>query len=135
MVEKPYDIGGYTNRQENIKDLKIEPALEIIENKFPDRDYTVELVTDEFSSICPKTGLPDFATFIIQYIPDRNLVEEKSLKLYLTAYRNIGIFQEHATNKVFDDFFEVVKPRWLKINARWKKRGGIGVNVSLEKKA
>jgi len=133
-VDAQFNISGYKGKQDKIRGLKVEPSLEVIENIYPDRDYIVELVTDEFCSICPKTGLPDFAYLVIQYIPDKYLVEEKSLKLYLTAYRNIGIFQEHATNKIFDDFFDTVSPRWAKINAEWKKRGGIGVNVEVERR-
>lgn len=132
MLTDPRDTSGYNDRQDHIRDLKIEPALETIDNIYADRDYIVELKTDEFVSICPKTGLPDFALLTIRYIPNKFLVEEKSLKLYLTAYRNIGIFQENATNKIMDDFTAAIAPRWAKITANWKSRGGISVNVELE---
>ena len=127
-----WDTAGYNDKQDHIRDLKIEPELETIENKYPDRDYTVELFTEEFTSVCPKTGLPDFAQIKIQYTPDRFLVEEKSFKLYLTAYRTLGIFQEHATNKVLDDFVRTVKPRSARITAVWNNRGGIGVVVEAD---
>ncbi len=133
-INPSWDTSGYDDKQEHIRELKISPELETIKNMYDDRDYIVELSTDEFSSVCPKTGLPDFATLIIRYIPDKYLVEEKSLKLYLTGYRNVGIFQEHATNKILDDFVKVVKPRWVEIEALWKTRGGISTRVKVEKK-
>ncbi|MGC8765136.1 MAG: preQ(1) synthase [Brevinematia bacterium] len=127
-----WDTSGYTDKQGHIRSLKIEPELETIENIYYDRDYLVELISDEFSSVCPKTGLPDFATLKIRYIPDRFLVEEKSLKLYLTSYRNLGIFQENATNKILDDFVEKIKPKWVEIETLWKSRGGISTLVKVE---
>lgn len=132
MKSQTWDTSGYTDKQDHIRDIIIEPPLETIENMYADRDYAVELITDEFSSVCPKTGLPDFARMIIRYVPGDTLVEEKSLKLYLTGYRNLGIFQEHATNKILDDFFTAVKPRWIKITAHWNARGGISVNCEAE---
>lgn len=122
----------YRERQDSIRKLKITPCLESIENIYPDRDYTVELKTDELTTVCPKTGLPDFAKLSISYVPDMFLVEEKSLKLYLTGYRNIGIFQENATNKILDDFVGAVKPRRVRIVADWNNRGGISVHVECE---
>lgn len=127
-----WDTSGYNDKQEHIRGLKIEPGLEVIKNEYSDRDYTVELFTEEFTSVCPKTGLPDFASVKIQYVPGDFLVEEKSLKLYFTAYRTVGIFQEHATNKILDDFVAVVKPRYVKVTAVWNERGGIGVVVEAE---
>lgn len=132
MQSQSWDTSGYRDIQDHIRGLIIEPGLETIENIFHDRDYTVTLRTDEMSSICPKTGLPDFATLLLSYRPAETLVEEKSLKLYLTSYRNLGIFQEHATNKILADFVEAVKPRWAKIEADWKSRGGIGVRIVSE---
>ncbi len=131
-IRQSWDTSGYTDRQNHIRDLVIDPPLEVIENIYHDREYVVELVTDEFSSVCPKTGLPDFATVIIRYIPDRYLVEEKALKLYLTSYRNLGIFQENAINKIMDDFVAKVSPKWIKVIGNWKSRGGIRVNVEVE---
>lgn len=132
MQNKAFDTTGYNDKQDHIRELKIDCSLEVIKNMYSDRDYTVELFTPEMCSICPKTGLPDFAELSIKYIPGEYLVEEKSLKLYLTAYRNVGIFQEHATNKIMDDFIQAVKPRWFKISAKWNSRGGIAVMVEAE---
>lgn len=126
------NIGGYKRKQEHIKDFKIKPSLEMIENKYINNNYIVELKSNEFTSVCPKTGLPDFATVFIQYKPDKNLVEEKSLKLYLNAYRNLPIFQENATNKIMDDFVSKIKPCWVKIITFWRRRGGISVKVEVE---
>ncbi len=128
-MRKSQDTRGYQNKQDRIRDIVISPKLQTIENIYPESEYWVELYTEEFSSICPKTGLPDFAKLKIRYVPDRFLVEEKSLKLYFTAYRNLGIFQENATNKVFEDFIHCVKPRKATILAEWNPRGGIGVRV------
>lgn len=132
MKTQTWDTSGYQDRQDHIRSIVIQPALETVENIYPDRDYVVTLQSSEFSSVCPKTGLPDFAELSIRYIPDQALVEEKSLKLYLTAYRSLGIFQEHATNKILDDFVQAVQPRWVEISAQWNPRGGIGVLVEAE---
>ncbi len=122
----------YQGKQDKIRELIITPGLDVIENQYTDRDYVVELKTNEFTTVCPKTGLPDFATVTIQYKPGEYLVEQRSLKLYLNGYRNIGIFQEHATNKIFDDFIGQVQPRWAKIEVVWNIRGGVGVKVERE---
>jgi 7-cyano-7-deazaguanine reductase len=132
MKSQVWDTSGYTDKQDHIRNIKIEPELDVIENIYRDRDYIVELRTDELSTVCPKTGLPDFAKLNMQYIPDEFLVEEKSLKLYLTGYRNLGIYQENATNKIMDDFVNKIKPRWMKITADWNSRGGIAVHVEAE---
>lgn len=132
MKSQTWDTSGYQDRQDHIRDLVIEPPLDVIENIYQDNNYTVELRTTEFSSVCPKTGLPDFAELQIEYVPGKYLVEEKSLKLYLTSYRNLGIFQENATNKVLEDFAAKVQPRRVKITALWNNRGGIAVKVVAE---
>lgn len=106
--------------------------LEVFENKFPQRDYTIEIVCPEFTSVCPKTGQPDFGTITIQYIPNRSCVELKSLKLYLQSYRNEGIFYENVTNLILEDLESVLAPRWLKITAAFSARGGITETVSVE---
>lgn len=132
MNKQTWDTSGYQDRQDHIRDLVIEPKLETIENIYSDREYSVNIRTTEFSSVCPKTGLPDFADIEIEYGPDRYLVEEKALKLYLVAYRNLGIFQENATNKILNDFCAAVSPRWAKIRANWNNRGGLSVIVTAE---
>ena len=85
--------------------------LECFDNSYPNRDYQIEIVCPEFTSICPKTGQPDFGTLVFRYVPDAKCVELKSLKLYLQRFRNEGIFYENVTNRIFDDFLAVVSPR------------------------
>ena len=106
--------------------------LETFENKYPNRDYTVTHIAPEFTSLCPKTGQPDFATIIVKYIPDELCVELKSLKFYLNSYRNDGIFFESVTNKILDDLVEVTKPRYMKITAKFNTRGGISSVIKAE---
>ena len=96
------------------------------------RDYTVTLSSDEFTCVCPMTGQPDFANIVIQYIPDKKIVESKSLKLYLWSFRNEGVFHEHVTNLICDDLVVALAPRWCKVTARFAVRGGIGITVDAE---
>ena len=124
---------SYQGLQENIRKLKT-PKIDTFRNKYPDRDYTVNLETSEFTCICPKTGLPDFANIVIRYIPDKLCVELKSFKLYLHYYRGIGIFHEYATNKILDDFVSACRPRWAQITAAFNIRGGIKTTVTREYK-
>ena len=106
--------------------------LETFENQFPDRDYRIEIVAPEFTSVCPKTGQPDYGTLTITYIPDKLCVELKSLKFYLQSYRNQGIFYEHVTNTILDDLVAATKPRFMKIAAAFNARGGITETVTAE---
>ena len=105
-------------------------TLETFENQFPDRDYTIQIVCPEFTSVCPKTGQPDFGTLTFTYTPDRKCVELKSLKLYLQHYRNEGIFYEHATNRILDDLVAVLAPRRMILLASFSARGGITTAVT-----
>lgn len=111
---------------DNLREL-----LETFENQFPDRDYTIEIVCPEFTSVCPKTGQPDFGTMTITYVPARRCVELKSLKLYLQGYRNQGIFYENVTNRILDDLVAVLQPRRLQLVAAFSARGGITTNVTV----
>ncbi|MFH1921342.1 MAG: preQ(1) synthase [Planctomycetota bacterium] len=105
-------------------------TLETFENQYPDRDYTIRIVCPEFTSVCPKTGQPDFGTLAISYVPGRECIELKSLKLYLQQYRNEGIFYEHATNRILDDLVATVRPRTMTIEAAFSARGGITTTVT-----
>lgn len=96
------------------------------------RDYTVTLSTDEFTCVCPMTGQPDFAKIKIQYIPDKKIVESKSLKLYFWSFRSEGVFHEHVTNVMLDDLVEALAPRWCKVTAEFAVRGGIAITVEAE---
>ena len=104
---------------------KFRKTLETFENQFPDRDYHIEIICPEFTSVCPKTGQPDFGTMIFNYVPDTQCIELKSLKEYLLRFRNEGIFYEHVTNTILDDFVAVVRPRRAKLTAKFTPRGGI----------
>jgi len=112
-----------------------EPSRELIEtfeNPFPQRNYLIETVCPEFTSVCPKTGQPDFGTLTISYIPDLLCFELKSLKLYLQQYRNHGAFYERVTNTILDDLVFMTHPRWMKIEAAFTPRGGIRTTVVAE---
>ncbi len=104
--------------------------LETFENQYPDRDYEIEIVAPEFTSVCPKTGQPDFGTMTIRYVPDRRCVELKSLKFYLQRYRNEGIFYENVTNRILDDLVAVIQPRRITLQAAFTPRGGITTTVT-----
>jgi len=106
--------------------------LETFENQFPDRDYRIEIVAPEFTSVCPKTGQPDYGTITVDYIPNKLCIELKSLKMYLQSYRNEGIFYEHVTNTILDDLAAVTNPRFMKVTAAFTARGGITTTVSAE---
>ncbi len=116
------------------RDAKPTKKLETFPNHHPKRDYVVTLKTDEFTCVCPATGQPDFARLTIQYIPDKKIVESKSLKLYLWSYRNEGVFHEHVANVILDDLASALKPRWCKITADFAVRGGISITIDAEYK-
>ena len=126
-------ISKYENLQNKIRALKT-PAIETWKNQYPDRRYLIKIETLEFTCICPKTGLPDFAAITIRYIPDRLCIELKSLKYYTIFYRNVGIFNEHVVNKMLDDLVKACKPRWMEIIGEFNARGGIKTTVSAEYK-
>lgn len=105
--------------------------LETFENPHPHRDYVMETVCPEFTSVCPKTGQPDFGTLIITYIPDKVCFELKSLKMYLQSYRNVGAFYEDVTNRILDDLVAATDPRWIELRAEFTPRGGISSTVTV----
>jgi len=123
----------YESLQENIRNLKT-PKIDVWKNKYPDKEYIVNLEIPEFTCICPKTGLPDFAVIRIQYIPHKFCIELKSLKYYINFYRNVGIFHEHVVNKIMEDFIKACKPKWVKIEGEFNPRGGIKTTVIREYK-
>jgi 7-cyano-7-deazaguanine reductase len=115
------------NTSDNFRDL-----LECFENPSPIRNFKIEHHCPEFTSVCPKTGQPDFGKILFTYIPDQVCVELKSLKFYLQRYRNEGIFYEAVTNRIMDDFIAVVKPRWVRVESQWTPRGGLHSNIIIE---
>ena len=106
--------------------------LETFDNPYPQRNFIIDTVAPEFTSMCPKTGQPDFGTITFVYTPGESCVELKSLKLYLQQYRNVGAFYERVTNMILDDLVAVTSPRWMKIEAAFTPRGGIRTTVIVE---
>jgi len=114
----------------------IEPGiLQTIDYQYPKRAVTVELTSDEFTCVCPFSGLPDFAFLTISYLPRKKLVELKSLKYYLYAFRGVKIYNEHAANKILGDLVKVLKPRALTVTAEFTVRGGMANKVTASYKA
>lgn len=106
--------------------------IETVPNPAPERDYSIRVESPEFTCLCPRTGQPDFATILVEYVPDQVLVELKSWKLYLWSYRDEGAFHEAVVNRLFDDFTGAAHPRKLRIEGRFNVRGGITTTVVVE---
>src|SRR4030042_7216770 len=104
--------------------------IELFDNPRPQRDYRITIRCPEFTSVCPRTGQPDFGEITIEYCPDRSCIELKSLKLYMHSFRNQGIFYESLTNDILDDLSSACRPRWMKVTARFTPRGGITTDVA-----
>jgi 7-cyano-7-deazaguanine reductase len=124
-------VSSYEGLQQKVRKLKT-PKIEVWKNQYPDKVYTIKIEIPEFTCICPKTGLPDFAHITLEYSPRQYCVELKSLKMYELFYRNLGIFHEHAANKILEDFVAAAQPRWARIIAVFNPRGGIATTVSRE---
>src|SRR5687767_892137 len=107
-------------------------ALETFANPHPARDFRIHMEIPEFTCLCPRTGQPDFATLMLDYVPDRRCVELKSLKLYVWSYRNEGAFHEAVTNKILEDLVRATRPRYMRLAARFNVRGGIYTTVVAE---
>jgi 7-cyano-7-deazaguanine reductase len=107
-------------------------ALETIPYEYPGKEVMVNIDTDEFTAVCPYSGLPDFAVIRIDYIPSNVLIELRSLKYYLLSYRNVGIYQEHLVCRILDDLVACAGPRWMKVIADYKIRGGVHTVASRE---
>ena len=122
MEEDKYADKRFDTRPEDSIDTEI---LETIPFEYPGTDTEVVYETDEFTSVCPWTGLPDFAVLVIRYIPGKTLVELKSLKYYLTSFRNVGILQEHAVNRILNDLVALLNPVSMTVEGDFKERGGI----------
>ena len=107
-------------------------SLETFPNPHPERDYTIHMEVPEFTCLCPKTGQPDFATILLDIVPDEHCVELKSLKMYMWSFRDEGGFHEAMTNRILEDIVAAIEPRFLRITGRWNVRGGIWTNVVVE---
>jgi len=122
---------SYEGLQAAVRGLKT-PKIDTWENKYKDKEYVIKLDTTEFTCVCPKTGLPDFACIYIEYSPDKLCIELKSFKEYLMFFRDIGIFHEHVTNRILDDFVQASHPKWAKVRGEFNIRGGIKTTVEAE---
>lgn len=132
------EIDKYSDKRFDIQkeDAIAVAALEIIPFDYAGSVTEVVYETEEFTCVCPWTGLPDFGTLTIIYVPNKSLIELKSLKYYLTSYRNVGIIQEHAVNRILKDLVKLVKPLSMTVDAEYRERGGIKsyATASWEKK-
>ncbi len=116
-----------------INPVKTDPnktkLLEVFDNSFPDRDYLIIHKANEFTSVCPKTGQPDFGVITISYVAGKKCVELKSLKYYLQSFRNEGIFYENVINRILDDLVNLTKPKWMEVRGEFTLRGGLNSTV------
>ncbi len=131
MKEKEKEIIGELLSPDTVRP----DILETFEYEYPGREVDLNISTDEFTCVCPKSGLPDFATITVKYVPDLKCVELKSLKFYLMSYRQVGIFHEHVVNRILGDFVEAVEPIRVTVFGDFKIRGGVHTTseVSWEK--
>lgn len=109
-------------------DSQPEP-IETFDSSHPDRDYVIEIRNPEYTSVCPRSGLPDTGTITVRYVPDRLCLELKSLKLYFLGYRDRGIFYEEAVNRILDDLVASCHPRWMEVTGVFNARGGLSSTV------
>ncbi len=109
-----------------------EPILEAFPNPHPQRDYLVKHTCRELTSLCPKTGQPDFGKVTLRYVPGEKCIELKSLKLYLQQFRTRGIYYEDVTNVILDDLVAACRPKWMKVKTKWSVRGGIRSTITAE---
>jgi 7-cyano-7-deazaguanine reductase len=106
--------------------------LETFENRYPQRDYVIRFESDDFTSLCPVTGQPDFAALHIEYVPNKRCIETKSLKFYLSSYRNCAAFNEEVANRILEDLVDACGPRRMRVFGEFAARGGISVSVEAE---
>jgi 7-cyano-7-deazaguanine reductase len=125
-AENKYEEKRFDIHNEDAIDAEV---LEAIEFKYPASATEVVYETEEFTCVCPWTGLPDFGCLVVRYVPDQTLIELKSLKYYLLSYRNVGIIQEHVVNHVLNDLVKLVKPLSMTVQAEYRERGGIASRV------
>ena len=128
-TETPSQFGGQLGQQVEAPTSPEDAILETVANPQAGTDYVTRFAAPEFTSVCPVTGQPDFAHIVIDYIPDELLVESKSLKLYLSSFRNHGAFHEDCTISIAKKFIAAAKPKWLRIGGYWYPRGGIPIDV------
>ncbi|GED14203.1 preQ(1) synthase [Aneurinibacillus migulanus] len=132
QVQHDYDKYNKIRFDTQERSAIMEEILETIPYEYIGKKTEVTIPTNEFTSVCPWSGLPDFADIKIIFIPNEKLIEMKSLKFYLTSYRNVGIYQEHVTNKILEDLVKVADPLYMRVEALWNARGGLGTEVVVE---
>lgn len=123
-LDQRYDVEGVESLDTDV--------LETFRYEYPGRDIVVEIDTDEFTAVCPFSGLPDFAKITVRYIPRKVIIELRSFKYYLLSYRNVGIYQEHAVNRILEDLVQCCRPKWMQVVADYKIRGGVHTVASRE---
>lgn len=129
-IDKTNDLQNLgSNKTQYQYDKPAPKLLEVFDNQFPERNYLTEFTFQEFTSLCPKTGQPDFAEVTIKYIPDKYCIETKSLKMYLLSYRQHGSFMETIINNILSHLVEISSPRWMEITGKFNARGGTLINV------
>lgn len=128
ILPQPLDRRYDTQGLETIDTI----VLDTFPYEYAGKDLTINIDTDEFTAVCPFSGLPDFATIKINYIPDKLCIELRSFKYYLMSYRNVGIYQEHAVNRILEDLVKCCKPKWMQVIADYKVRGGVHTVTSVE---
>jgi len=109
-----------------------ESHLTVVDNKYPNRDYDVNITLPEFTCLCPISGYPDFAVIKVNYVPDKKIIELKSLKLYINKFRDVEIFHEEAVNKILDDLVDACSPRWMQVIGDFNPRGNVKTIVKTE---
>jgi 7-cyano-7-deazaguanine reductase len=130
MTQTPPPPVGYTiEKPETVKAGVLDPIDYAYQGR---RDIAITINQPEFTSVCPMTGLPDFGTICIRYMPDRTIIELKSLKFYLLQYRNVGIFYEHLVNRILDDLAAALHPKWMEVEGSFTSRGGISSQVKAQ---
>jgi 7-cyano-7-deazaguanine reductase len=126
-LDRRYDVGDLSTIEVDV--------LETFPYEYAGREIIMTIDTDEFTSVCPWSGLPDYARIHIEYIPDRTCIELRSLKYYFLSYRNVGIYQEHLVNRILDDLVHCARPRWMKVAADYQVRGGLHTVATREYRA
>ncbi|MBI4547670.1 MAG: NADPH-dependent 7-cyano-7-deazaguanine reductase QueF [Ignavibacteriae bacterium] len=133
MRKKKKQLAGLDRRYdvERVERIDVD-VLETFLYEYPGKDVIINIGTNEFTAVCPYSGLPDFATLKVNYIPKKHIIELRSFKYYLLSYRNVGIYQEHAVNRILEDLVKCCKPKWMQVIADYNIRGGIHTVASVE---
>lgn len=131
IMKDEHMAGPYEGRQEYVRSMTL-PKIDVWENKYSDRTYRINIEVPEFTCICPKTGLPDFACIHVEYSPDKWCIELKSFKEYIILFRDLGIFHEHVVNRILEDIVRDSDPKWARVKGVFNPRGGISTTVEAE---